>query len=63
MKETSIKKDKVLENLNDKLLEKLKDRGIIAFNLMSLPSKITNLEHTSQFKVVKDDNQTGLMIF
>ena len=32
----------------------MKDRGIIASYLMSTLSKITNSEHTSQFKLVKD---------
>ena len=33
--ETSIEKNRVLENLNNKILEKMNDRGIIAFYLMS----------------------------
>ena len=44
------------ENLNNKLLEILKDRGIIASYLMSPLSKVTNPEKTSQFKIVKDSN-------
>ena len=47
---TSEENNKVLENLNDKRLEIMMDRGILASNLMSPSSKITNPEHTSQYK-------------
>ena len=43
-----------LENLNDKLLEILIDRGKIASYLLSPLSKITNPEKTTQFKLVKN---------
>ena len=49
---TSIENNKALENLNNKLLEIMKDRGILATYLMSPFSKITNPENTSQFKLV-----------
>ena len=42
-----------LSNLNDKLLENLNDWGTLAY-LLSPLSKITNPEHTSKFKLVKD---------
>ena len=45
-----------LENLNNKLLEIMNDRGILASYLMSPLSKITNPENTNQFKLVKDHN-------
>ena len=45
-----------LENLNNKLLEILNDRGLLASYLMSPLSKITNPENTSQFKLVKDSS-------
>ena len=51
-----IKNKKTLENSSDKLLKILNVRGIIASHLPSLLSKITNPEHTSQFKLVKDPN-------
>ena len=54
MTEISIRKNKVVENLNDKLLEIVTDWGIIACFLLSLLSKTTNPEQTSQFKLVKD---------
>ena len=54
--ETSLKNNQAIENLNDKLLEIMNDRGILASYLMSLLSKITNPENTSQFKLVKDSS-------
>ena len=52
--ENSIKNNHVLENLNNKILEIMNERGILASYLMSPLSKITNLENTTQFKLVKD---------
>ena len=52
--ETSIKNNQAIENLNNKLLEIMNDKGILASYLMSPLSKITNPENTSQFKLVKD---------
>ena len=54
--ETSIKNIQAIENLNNKLLEIMNDRGILATYLMSPVSKITNPENTTQFKLVKDHN-------
>ena len=54
--ETSIKNNKTLENLNNKLLEIMNDRGILATYLMSPPSKITNPGNTSQFKLVEESS-------
>ena len=54
--ETSNKKNQAIENLNNKLLEKMNDSGIIASYLMSPLSKITNPENSSQFKLVKDSS-------
>ena len=54
--ETSIKNNQAIENLNNKLLEIMNDRGILATYLMSPLSKITNPENTSQFKLVKDSS-------
>ena len=50
--ESSVENNKTIENLNNKLLEILNDRGILASYLMSPLSKITNPENTSQFKLV-----------
>ena len=46
----------MLENLNNKLLEIMNDRGTLASYLLSPLSKITNLEKSAQFKLVKDPN-------
>ena len=52
--ESSSKNNQAIENLNNKLLEIMNDRGILATYLMSPLSKITNPENTTQFKLVKD---------
>ena len=54
--ETSIKNNQAIEHLNEKILEIMNDRGILASYLMSPLSKITNPENTSQFELVKDHN-------
>ena len=56
MTEKSIKNNQALENLKNKLLEIMNDRGILASYLMSPLSKITNPENTTHFKLVKDSN-------
>ena len=52
--ESSIKNNRAIEKLNNKLSEKMNDRGILLSYLMSPLSKITNPKNTSQFKLVKD---------
>ena len=54
--ETSIKNNLAIENINNILLEIMNDRGILATYLMSPLSRITNLDITSQFRLVKDHN-------
>ena len=54
--ESSIRNNKAIENLNNKHLEIMNGRGILASFLMSPSSKITNPENSSQFKLVKDPN-------
>ena len=56
MTENSFKIYQALENLNNKLLEILNDRGILVSYLMSPLSKITNPENSSEFKLVKDSS-------
>ena len=56
IRKTSNKNNKALENLNNKLLAIMNDRGILATYLMSALSKITNPENTSQFILAKDHN-------
>ena len=53
---SSIKNNQAIENLNNKRLETLNDRGILATYLMSPLSKITNPENSTQFKLVEDHN-------
>ena len=54
--ESSIKSNQAIEYSNNKILEIMNDRGILASYLMSHLSKITNPENTSQFRLVKDSN-------
>ena len=54
--ENSMNNNKAIENVNNKLLEIMNDRGILAKYLMSPLSRITNPENSSQFKLVKDSN-------
>ena len=54
--ESTIKNNQAIENLNNKLLEIMNDRGILASYLMSPLSKITNPENTTQFKLIKDSS-------
>ena len=54
--ESSKENNLALENLNNKLLEIMIDRGILASYLMSPLSKIINPENTSQLKLVKDSS-------
>ena len=54
--ETSLTNNQAVENLKNKLLEIMNDRGILATYLMSPLSKITNPENFPQFKLVKDSN-------
>ena len=52
--ESSVKNNQALENLNEKILEIMNDRGILATYLLSPLSKITNPENATQFKLEKD---------
>ena len=52
--ESSITNNEAIENLNNKLLEIMNDRGILASYSMSPLSKITNPEISTQFKLLKD---------
>ena len=54
--ETSVKNNQAIENLDNKLLEIMNDRGILATYLMSPLSRITYSDNTSQFRLVKDHN-------
>ena len=54
--ENSVKNNQALEKLNNKLLEIMKDGGILASYLLSPLSEITNPENSTQFKLVKEPN-------
>ena len=54
--ETSLKNNQAIENLNNKLLEIMNERSIIASYLISPLAKITNPENSTQFKLVKDSS-------
>ena len=56
--ETSIKNNQAIENLNNKLLEIMNDRVIIASYLLSPLAKITNPENSTQFNLVEDHNSS-----
>ena len=60
MAETSKENDEALAILNNTLLIIMNYWDIIASFLLSPLSKITNPEHTSQFKLVKDPGSNGL---
>ena len=61
MTENSIKNNKALEDIHDKLLEIMIDRGKKASYLLSPLCRVTNTEHTSQFKLVKDPDSNTVM--
>ena len=50
---TTKENNKTPEKLNDKLLEILNDRGVVASYLLSPLSIITNTDHSGQYKLVK----------
>ena len=54
--ENSFKNNQALESLNNKLLEIMNDRGILASYLMTPLSEITNPGNTTQFRLVKDSS-------
>ena len=54
--ESSTNNNKTLENLNNKLVEIMSDRCIIASYLLSPLSEITNPENSTQFKLVEDSS-------
>ena len=54
--ESSKENNKALENKKGTIMEIKKDRGILSFYPMSALSKKSNLENTTEFKLVKDSN-------
>ena len=59
--ESFIESNKALEHLNNKFLEKMNDRGILASYLMSPLSEITNPENANQFRLVKDSSSNRVI--
>ena len=62
MTKISVKNNQALKYLNNKFLEIMNDRGIIASYLLSPLSKIINPENNTQFELAKDSTQIELMI-
>ena len=59
--ESSKENNLALDNINNKLLEIMNDRGILASYLMSPSSKIPNPENKSQFRLEKDPNSNRVI--
>ena len=61
--ENSINNNKAIENLNEKTLELMDEKGMIAPYLISSLSNVFNLENKSQFRLRKDPNSTKINDF
>ena len=61
--ENSINNNKAIENLNEKILEMMDEKGMIAPYLVSSLSDVFNLENKSQFRLRKDPNSTKINDF
>ena len=61
--ENSINYNKAIENLNEKILELMDEKGMIAPYLVSSLSNVFNLENKSQFRLRKDPNSTKINDF
>ena len=61
--ENSINKNKAIENLNEKILELMNDKGIIAPYLASSLVEVFKKDNKSQFRLRKDPNSTKLNDF
>ena len=61
--ETSINNNKALENLNEKVLELMNDRGMIAPNLANPLDNLSKPENKSQFRLIKDLNSIEMNDF
>ena len=60
---TSKESNKALENFNEKVLELLRDKGMIAFFLTSSVVNLFKPENKSQLKLIKDHNSIRKNIF
>ena len=61
--ENSINNNKAIENLNEKILELMDEKGMIAPYLVSSLSNVFTLENKSQFRLRKDPNSTKINDF
>ena len=61
--ENSINNNKAIENLNEKILELMDEKGMIAPYLVSSLSNVFNLENKSQYRLRKDPNSTKINDF
>ena len=61
--ETSINNNKAIENLNEKVLELMNDKGMIAPYLASSLVNLFKPENKSQFKLIKDQSSIRINDF
>ena len=61
--EISIKNNKSIENLNEKVLELMNDKGLIAPYLASSLVKVFKFDNKSQFRLRKDPDPTKMNDF
>ena len=61
--ENSINNKKAIENLNEKILTLMDEKGMIAPYLVSSLSNVFNLKNKSQFRLRKDPNSTKINDF
>ena len=61
--ENSINNNKAIENLNEKILELMNDKGMIAPYLASSLVNLFKPENKSQFRLKKDPNSTKMNVF
>ena len=61
--ENSINNNKAIENLNEKILELMDDKGLIAPYLVSSLAEVFKKDNKSQFRLRKDPNSTKMNDF
>ena len=61
--ENSINNNKAIENLNEKILELMDDKGLIALYLVSSLVEVFKKDNKSQFRLRKDPNSTKMNDF
>ena len=61
--ENSINNNKAIENLNEKILELMDDKGLIAPYLVSSLVEVFKKDNKSQFRLRKDPNSTKMNDF